>query len=88
MTQDDFDATLLIDLHKLAAQNGDGLAPALHERLADAQALRNHGAEIVPLPGLHQRAAKPMSQRLPYGEATIINFPAPRWQRNAARKNG
>ncbi len=89
MTPDDFDATLLIDLHKLAAQNGDGLAPALYERLADAQALRDdHSAEIVPLPGLHQRAAKPMSQRLPYGEATIINFPAPRWQRNAARKNG
>ncbi len=88
MTDDDFDTTLLIGLHKLSAQNCDGLMPALHERLADVQAERQHSAEIVTLPGLHQRPAKPMSIRLPYGEATIINFPAPKWQRNALRKNG
>lgn len=88
MSDDDLDATLLIGLHKLAGHNCEGLSPALHERLADAQSVRQHTAEIVALPGLHQRPSTPISSRLPYGDATIINFPAPRWQRNALRKNG
>lgn len=88
MTGDDFDPTLLIGLHKLAGHNCEGLVPALHERLADVRAVRQHTAEIVPLPGLHQRPPTPMSCRLPYGDAKIINFPAPKWQRNALRKNG
>ena len=82
------EAFMMIGLHKLAAQNGDGLAMAMYERFADAETVRRNSAEIVPLPGLHQRPAKPMSARLPYGEATIIGFPAPRWQGNALRNKG
>ena len=88
MNHDDLDSSLLIGLHKLAAQNGDGLAMAMYERFADVETVRRNSAEIVPLPGLHQRPAKPMSARLPYGEATIIGFPAPRWQGNALRNKG
>ena len=88
MSDDDFDATLLIDLHKLAGCNCEGLSPALHERLSDVQAARQHTAEIVSLPGLHERPATPISCRLPFGDATIINFPAPIWQRSTYRQNG
>ncbi|SSC66836.1 hypothetical protein [Ciceribacter selenitireducens] len=88
MSDDDYDRSLLIGLHKMAAQSGDGLAMAMYERFADAETVRRSSAEILPLPGLHQRPAKPMSARLPYGEATIISFPAPTWQRNAVRNKG
>jgi len=88
MSDDDFDRSLLIGLHKMAAQSGDGLATAMYERIADTEAVRQSSAEIVPLPGLHQRPTKPMSARLPYGEGTIIGFPSPTWQSNALRKKG
>ncbi len=73
MINDDFDAGLPID-------------PP--ERLVGSETILQQGAVVVPLLGLHQRRSKPMSGLLPYGDATIINFPAPKWQRNALRKNG
>lgn len=79
---------LLIGLHKLAQQNGDGFIPELMERLAAADTNLQHSAEIVKLPGLHERPVTPMSARSPAGDAVVINFPAPQWQRNAHRKNG
>lgn len=88
MMDDEFDPALLVGLHKLASQNGDGLAPALHERLIDRQAQRETAAEIIPIPALHERKAKPNYQRSSWGDATIIDFPAPKWQRNAARRRG
>lgn len=81
------DGFLLVGLHKLAQQNGDGLVPELLERLQTADTVLQHTAVIVPLPGLHERTNKPISHRSPYGEATIINFPAPKWWRNAGRKS-
>ena len=45
-----------------------------------------HSAEIIALPGLHQRVQKPGGPA--YGScATIIAFPAPQWLLNAARKS-
>ncbi len=88
MSDDDYDRSLLIGLHKMAAQSGDGLAMAMYERFADAETVRRSSAEVVPLPGLHQRPVTPMSARPPYGEATIISFPAPAWQKNALRNKG
>ncbi|MBR0554831.1 hypothetical protein J5J10_03985 [Ciceribacter sp. L1K23] len=78
----------LTGLHKLAQQNGDGLIPELLDRLAAADTNLQHSAEIVKLPGLHERPNAPMSRWSPSGDAVVINFPAPRWQRNAERKNG
>jgi len=88
MSDDDYDRSLLIGLHKMAAQSGDGLAMAMYERFADTETVRQTSAEIVPLSGLHQRPAKPMSARPPYGEGTIIGFPSPTWQSNALHKKG
>lgn len=88
MMDDELDSAMLVGLHKLASENGDGLAPALHERLIDRQAQRAVSAEIIPIPPLHKRKAKPNYLQSPWGDATIIDFPAPKWQRNAARQRG
>ncbi|MCL6707233.1 hypothetical protein M8R20_09505 [Pseudomonas sp. R2.Fl] len=79
---------LLVGLHKLAQQNGDGLVPELLERLQATDTSLQHSAEIVMLPGLHQRVQKAISSRSPRSDATIISFPAPKWQRNAGRRSG
>lgn len=86
-----FDADMLIGLHKLAEQNGDGLIPELLERLQDLEArqreLEGHGAEVIVLPGLHER---PNSRRSiissRFDDNVVIAFPAPRWQKNAERR--
>ncbi|MCJ7997774.1 hypothetical protein J5N58_24600 [Rhizobium cremeum] len=88
MMDDDLDSAMLIGLHKLAGQNGDGLVPALHERLIDRQAQKAASAEIIAIPALHQRKAKPIYSQSSWGDATIIDFPAPKWLRNAARQRG
>lgn len=93
MTDDGLDPALLIGLHKLAAQNGDGLAPELLERLADRQACLAASAEVIALPGLHERPVS-RNQHLadgwrpsgPRDTDNVIAFPAPKWQQNAARK--
>ncbi len=92
MNHDGFDPALLIGLQKLAERHGDGLATELGERLAE-QAERNEaGAEVVAIPGLHQRPVT----RLPHGAysggkngrgaANVIPFPLPRWKRNEKRR--
>lgn len=75
-------------LQKIAGRNGDSLLPELLDRLHIADTNSQHSAVIVKLPGLHEREHRPISDRLPQGDATIISFPVPRWQRNADRKNG
>lgn len=88
MTDDDLDASLLIGLHKLCQQNGEVLGIALHECLTDREAVRSASAEIIRLPGLHERGHCPIYPRVSREGATIIAFPAPRWQRNASRQRG
>lgn len=92
MSSMDLDPTLLIGLSKLAESRGDGLVPQLMEALADRAAVQQNTAEIVRLPGLHERVQLP-SDRL--AEAlrrerrqndNVLSFPAPRWQRNAERR--
>lgn len=78
----------MLGLRMLAQDNGDGLLPELLERLEAADANLQHSAEIVKLPGLHEREHRPISHRSPVGDAMIISFPVPKWQRNARRKNG
>ncbi|SMC39300.1 hypothetical protein [Rhizobium sp. RU36D] len=88
----EFDTGMLIGLHKLAAQNGDGLIPELLERLQDLAERERDSAEIVALPGLHERKVS-RSQHLAnglrgHGDAAadnVVAFPAPRWQQNAVR---
>lgn len=87
----EFETGMLIGLHKLAAQNGDGLIPELLERLQDMQAREQVSADIIALPGLHQRPVS-RSQHLANGLRShadrvdnVLAFPAPRWQQNATR---
>lgn len=83
---DDLDPTLLIDLHKLAEHNCEGLVPALYERISDHEASLEMTAEVIPLPGLHQRSNTPV---YPQGlMAVVIDFPAPCWHRNPRRRRG
>ncbi len=95
MSDTGFDVSLLIGLHKLAEQNGDGLAPHLLERLRDSEAMEPHSADIVALPGLHERAvsrnrhlASGLQSDYGRGGATVLSFPMPRWQRNAKAVSG
>lgn len=92
MSYDGLDPALLIGLQKLAERHGDGLATELGERLAQQAEKDAAGAEVVAIPGLHQRPAS----RLPHGAysggengidaANVILFPLPRWKRNEKRR--
>lgn len=84
----DDDTFMLASLHKIAQQNGDGLVPGLLERLSNTSHEVVHSAEIVRLPGLHERGGKPMYRWSLNHKATVINFPVPKWQRNGGRKSG
>lgn len=92
MSDRDFDPMMLIGLHKLAEQNGDGLVPQLLERMTDMAAGRWQQADVVALPELHERPqsrgqALANGSRGGYGRAdNVVAFPAPRWQRNAERR--
>lgn len=93
MNENGFDPSLLIGLHKMAAHNGDGLVPELLERLQDRGTRERESAEIVKLPGLHERPVS-RSQSIANGLRTasapsgcdVIAFPLPRWHRNAERR--
>eukprot|EP01032_Pedospumella_encystans_P004746 gene4746-5634_t len=39
--------------------------------------------EIITLPGLHERKSATMYAAVNRAPALVIDFPAPRWQRNA-----
>lgn len=92
MSYDGLDPALLIGLQKLAERHGDGLATELGERLADQAGRNAAGAEVVAIPGLHQRPVT----HLPHGAysggengrgaANVIPFPLPRWKRNEKRR--
>jgi hypothetical protein len=84
----DDDRFFMLGLRMLAQDNGDGLLPELLERLQATDTSLQHSAEIVMLPGLHQRTQRTNSSQSPQCDATIISFPAPKWQRNAGRKSG
>ncbi|MFC3164750.1 hypothetical protein [Ciceribacter thiooxidans] len=92
MSYDAPDPALLIGLQKLAERHGEGFATELGERLAEETERNAAGAEVVAIPGLHQRPVT----RLPHGAysggkngrgaANVIAFPLPRWKRNEKRR--
>ena len=72
----------------LAREHGDGLLP----ELADAILQRSREREvtkcdIITLPGLHARKPTTMYPKSNRAPALVIDFPAPRWQRNANAKS-
>lgn len=85
------DNSALIELHKLMDHGCDGQAIALYERIQDQHALQNPMAEVIRLPGLHERSAS-RTQHLADGlrrqmeAAVVIEFPRPQWLRNADRR--
>lgn len=73
--------------HRMAQQRGDCLLPELVVGLKNAsQKIEVTKCEIITLPGLHIRKTTPMYARSPGATALVIEFPAPKWQRNAARQ--
>lgn len=86
----DRDLQMLHGLHGLAQRRGDGLLPEL-ARLCDPEDGTNARerevmkCEIITLPGLHERSISSTYVRLPRASALILNFPVPKWQKNAIR---
>lgn len=83
---DDF--FLLANLHSLAQQNGNGIAPELMLQMSEEASQNVQGAEIVKLAALHERPFRTKSFRSSRQEATVINFPPTRWQRNGSQGGG
>lgn len=90
MTYDGPEPSLLMGLHNLAGAHGDGLVAGFGERLATMGTACAKSAEIIALPGLHQR---PQSRQPIYnpGEGgfaaeNVIPFPRPKWAKNAERR--
>lgn len=89
------DIFMMVGLHKLAQQNGDGMVLDLLERVSAIDAPYVQSAEIVPLPGLHERPVNRNRQlaeglRRTNGDngADVLDFPLPRWRRNAQANGG
>ena len=88
----DRDLRGLQGFHAIARQRGDGLLPELAGLTRPPAAERETppkvevtDCEIVTLPGLHERSIRPTYNRLGRAPALIIEFPAPKWQKNAIR---
>ena len=61
MSEQGPDPSLLIGLHKLAAQNGEGLVPELYALLADPRLPESGDTNVVPFPS-GQRSTSPSHQ--------------------------
>lgn len=84
MSRDGFEKSGMGSFHELARQRGEGLLPELAEAMLQ-RSLESEvtNCEIVTLPGLHERKSATMYHAVNRAPALIIDFPAPRWQRNA-----
>jgi hypothetical protein len=84
MSRDGSDKGGISSLHELARQRGEGLLPELAEAMLQrSQESEVMNCEIVTLPGLHERKPATMYAELNRAPALVIDFPVPRWQRNA-----
>lgn len=84
MSRDGFDKGGFGVGSRLAREHGEGVLPELADAILQRSREREvTKCEIITLPGLHvgERTTNyPKSNRAP---ALVIDFPAPRWQRNA-----
>jgi hypothetical protein len=84
MSRDGFDKGGIGSFHEFARQRGEGLLPELAEamlqRSPESEVMN---CEIITLPGLHERKSATMYHAVTRAPALVIDFPAPRWQRNA-----
>lgn len=84
MSRDGVDTGGFGSFHELARQRGEGLLPELAEAMLQrSQESEVMNCEIITLPGLHQRKCDTMYAEPNRAPALVIDFPAPRWQRNA-----
>lgn len=70
MRDEHADSSLLIGLHKLAEQNGDGMVPELYALLAERRQADRDMANVVPLP----RGRDAASSVAPRGPSRILSF--------------
>jgi hypothetical protein len=72
MNDEPRDASLLIGLHKLAAQNGEGLVPELYALLSARSEAAPDMTNVVPLPATGSKA---QASSLPPGQsAKVLSF--------------
>ncbi|THV15495.1 hypothetical protein [Rhizobium rhizophilum] len=84
MSRDDFEKGGFSAFHEFARKRGEGLLPELSD--ANVQRFQEDEVtkcEIITLPGLHERKSSTNYLRSNRAPALVIDFPAPRWQRNA-----
>lgn len=87
MSNDGINEGSINAFHRIAQQRGDGLLPELVAGLKNpSQKIEVTKCEIITLPGLHNRKTGPIYARSPGATALVIEFPAPKWQRNALRQ--
>ena len=74
------DAFMMIGLHKLAAQNGDGLVPELYELLTRRARMQEDYPNVTEFPTWETRApvqnVAPGTEGLEGGNDNVIAFPA------------
>ncbi|HEV7319960.1 MAG TPA: hypothetical protein VGO04_15290 [Ensifer sp.] len=85
MNEERPDLCMMIGLHKLAAQNGDGLVPELYEILTRRARMLDENDNVAEFPAWQTRppVRDPLGLAEPK-EATILAFP--RAANDAARK--
>lgn len=84
MSRDGVETGGISSFHELARQRGEGLLPELAAAMLQrSQESEVMNCEIITLPGLHERKSGTMYENVNRAPALVIDFPAPRWQRNA-----
>lgn len=82
MTDQPFQGFMMIGLHKLAAQNGDGLVPELYDLLTENAARRELYSNVMEFPAWEARqpgeiADRPLGDEAANGD-NVVAFPRTR----------
>ncbi len=88
MSEDVFDEQVSHSFQRMAEACDAGISPELARRLGHIS-LKSEVTicEIVTLPALHQRKSGTMYPTSTGATALVLEFPAPRWQRNASERS-
>ena len=87
MSENGSDRTAISSVWDMDTICGEGSSQPLAE--PDSRRSRKNevmNCEIVTFPVLHQRNSAPIYQGLTGASALVLEFPAPRWQRNASAR--
>lgn len=87
MSRDGFEKGGMSSFHEVARQRGEGLLPQLAVALTESADNEVTKCEIITWPDLREGVSNTMYASSTGASALVLEFPAPRWQRNASARS-